>query len=179
MTEINVLLCSTSPIKKEATRRAFIFNFPGKDIIIHTLDCSCLNLLAQPIGCAQDCALTRLKYGVTNYQEYQYYVAIENGITSDYSHDEGYVILFDHKKNYIEKKLTKIPKQYRSLLSEHQQLIRKDNNICGYPITLGELIVQIDPTVDPKNWMKTTNNDDRTEGLTAMLHEAVCRMLTE
>jgi len=171
----SVLLCSTSPIKSNA----LIQFLQEQDLITTTLktfNCDSLKLPPQPVNSAKQCAKARLEYAkASNVEEYDYYISIENGLMNGFNgpntyysdiSDECYVIVEHNGIMAIGHDIIEIPDEYADFLPDEM-----DHDL-GHSITFGELLQKDYPDIDPKNWMKTICNYDRTTMILKALKHA-------
>lgn len=172
---MNILLCSTSPLKKQALNEFIIKEMPSLRANITTFNCDSLGLPAQPVNSALQCAKARLDYAKNNTsQKYDCYISIENGLHIStngpypYYADECYVILDQRGMMNIGKAMIEIPYEYKDFVPKLDKL----DTELGNNITFGELLQKQDSSVDPKNWMKTVCNFDRVEMIGFALDEA-------
>ena len=163
---MRILVCSESSLKKEAVQKVF------PDDTVETLDCNVLMLPAQPINSTRQCAYRRLEYALTTAPGYDCYVAIENGlvIKSDHGREECYAIIDQESLRGYGRNDILIGSENIPFL---QRIAVESDHELGHSVTLGELLHEKDPTIDPKNWMKTTHEYDRHEMIEQALRSAV------
>lgn len=182
---MKILLTSISKIKLQALTE---FAKEFTNLTISTYDCSGCNLPNQPFGTDKGtfhCAKERINYVTKNIDpnEFDYIVSIENGIvyTNKILFDNGVMrcktmdvccVLILHRGLLSASTSFGIPldEKYISKLIQENTLIRYNKYIEGYNITLGNLIKQDIPDIDPTNWMKTLNNIDRFDQIIDGLH---------
>ena len=163
---MRILVCSESSIKKKAVQKVF------PNDAIETLDCSSLKLPAQPINSTRQCASQRLEYALATAPGYDCYVAIENGllIKSDHGREECYVIIDQQSlRGYGEKHIFIRSQQIPFL----QRIAVESDHELGHSVTLGELLHETNAMINPKNWMKTTHEYDRSEMIEQALWSAI------
>lgn len=160
----SVLLCSTSPLKSKALIQ-FLQDRNTETLTIKTFNCDALGLPPQPVNSALQCAKARLEYAkAKNDQQYDYYISIESGLMngfhgpnryfSDVS-DECYVIIEYKGILAVGHDIIEIPEEYVDFLPD------EIDHKLGHSVTFGELLQKDYPDIDPKNWMKTICNYDR------------------
>lgn len=172
----SILLCSTSPLKLQAVTELATELFPN--YTIDTFDCSELNLPSQPINSAEKCAYLRLLFAKKEQDKernknYDLIIAIESGIYlgSCVKNEECWVVIDDNSV---------ISSGYHSFTihgEEEKLLIKHYHNdfsiSLGANVTFGELLHQKDPSIDPKNWMKTLYDIDRVDMMKTSIKEAL------
>jgi non-canonical (house-cleaning) NTP pyrophosphatase len=162
--KMNVLLCSTSPLKFQAVTEYFREILKYENLNIEAFNCENLKLPSQPVNNTALCAQERLNYVKNKTKQYDYIISIENGLrfhvgSNDLSIDECYVILEYKDLRASGKSEVRVPKKYSHLLKNFNTSSHdKFGESC---ITLGEMISQLDSSIDPKNWMKTECGYDR------------------
>lgn len=137
---MSVLLCSTSSLKLEAVKTFPMFS----SMEIDTINCDVLGLPVQPIDNAFQCACQRLDFAtsIKHLKRYDYYISIENGISTSENTDDCHVVIQHKGISYRGISSVKIPEQYQSLL---QQVLTSQ--------TLGDLIHKENPNINPKDWL--------------------------
>ena len=167
---LTVLLCSKSPLKREALEKFLdsesSSNFSKSEFNIDTINCDPLGLPSQPVDCGVLCAYERLKYAKShNSKSYDYYIAIENELLTSTGQDTCTVVI-EHRgvASYNHKKIANVRISRKYLDRIYQEpLIEYNDQIKGYSITIGQLIQQDQPGIDPTNWMKFIANQDRVD----------------
>jgi adenine phosphoribosyltransferase len=179
-----ILLTSTSAIKLQAVKR----RFPEAEI--ETFDCVGLDLPAQPIGMKKAdgfaCALERMNYArrFKDFDDFDYVISIESVIHVSRDNDIAYVTIFHQdlvgfgRSFGISTNIWLPVEGSDRRFCPNDQLFQSEKiyysqKIIGYPITLGEIIQSIDPTVDPKNWMKQIHSIDRSDQIRKGIDEAL------
>lgn len=171
----SLLLCSSSPIKLEAVKAIF----PNCNVTCMNAE---INIPPQPFDSGKECAHARLKYCKAKAypMTYDYYVAIENELHKRYALDQFVDIaqvVIEHKSILVNSDGdigVDVPKIYFDKLHKHR-------NLCGYLFdgfdkTLGEIIQEENPSVDPKNWMLTLNNVNRVDQIKSSLSKALIEL---
>ena len=161
-----ILLTSESELKINAVKK--FFDEKGIQYELTTVNCDGCKLPPQPfIDTDHDgfyYPKERMNYAAKSYNlnNYDYVVAIESGIrcfkdvfSKDLFLDVSYVLILHQgilSKGW--EGTYPIPKEYLQKLF-NQKLINYNDHMQGYPITIGELIHQDKPSINPKNWFNT------------------------
>lgn len=161
-----ILITSKSELKVSSVKK--FFDDKGIQYEVTTVNCDGCQLPPQPfIDSDYDgfyFPRERMNYAskTHNLNNYDYIVAIENGIrcvkdvfSRDLYLDVCYVLILHQgilSKGWEGK--YPVPKEYLQKLFSNK-LINYNEHMQGYPITIGELIHQDNPLINPKNWFNT------------------------
>ena len=186
-----ILVTTSSSLKLSVVRDHIekLNNFVGEDLVVDGFNCDLLGLPSQPIhsdnsdkgqGNVFKFAIERIRYASSNCKDFDGYdivISIENGIEIDNSVREPwepycprfpvdvcYIVLMSTKSRTISTGKSKgivVPLKEFSVLESDFELKKFADGIIGYDKTLGELLAKSDPTIDPKNWMKSVYDIDR------------------
>lgn len=167
---LNVLLTSQSKVKSEAVIEFFKGHF-NKTIDLATIDCGACGLPEQPIiddnNEGHHFAKERMNYAKKskNFDNYDYVVAIESGISVGLNIEDVCYVLVYHKGILADGTSFGIPFELKhiSTLEQNNKLLEYNKKIYGYSVTVGEIMNKEDGAIDPKNWMKTTLGINRTD----------------
>lgn len=152
-TSKRLLLTSTSDLKREAIKE--IPEFAGHTII--TIDCKGAHLPNQPFGTEStiECAKERIRYAMIRLhnKEFDYVVAIENGIADDFE-DRAFIVLMHAGKTVVGHSFgVPVPVSVRGRLTNQNLEKVVFNEKCqGYSKTAGEFISEDNQSIDHKNW---------------------------
>lgn len=172
---LSILLASKSSIKLEAVEEFF----PREQYKIDLIECDGLNLPPQPMDSAPKCAKARLNYAKksTFPLNYDYYIAIENGLKTKTSRtsEKCYVLvehkgLLTHSSGEIH---LDVPLEYLSKIMDFKH---KDGKYNGYSKTIGDVMHEENPEIDPKNWIKSYYNVCRKDQIKSSLRDVLSRL---
>lgn len=173
MTTLNVLLTSTSDIKKTAVIK--YFNQHKKSHILQCKDCDDLNLPPQPINCGIFCAFKRIEKFNDIKNNYTIIISIENDLISEKTNeyfDVANVVI--QTNNRITGKGKSTPIACPITADKMGKISKYSNAINGYSDTAGEFFKSIGLTKNANNWMKEMAGINRLEQLNEALTNAFC-----
>lgn len=172
---LSILLTSESPVKIQSSKKFFeeyhLSSNQSKVLDFNTAKVIC-NLPPQPYNCGYQCVNERIKdvysqvecSGImtteTFRSSFKYIVSIENSIT-ERGEDICYVAIVrgsDGKTVRGESfpVLCTNPEYIEEM--KKGEFIRYSDSICGYNITLGEIIHKYNKSIDPKDWAGLYDN---------------------
>lgn len=170
-TKMEVLLASTSPLKKTAVENSLAIFFGEKKITVTCCDCDYLKLPPQPINSSTlYCAYERLKYAKNKIEKkFDMCIAVENGIQCEKTGggvDVCHIIVEYDGMTFTANSLKGRFNQPMHVDEKYVDKMRKSvaiwrEGIEGYSKTVGEIINEEDWTIDPKNWTKVLCGADR------------------
>ena len=179
----SVLLTSTSTIKRVAVEK--FFEEKNINVTITIVNCDDCNLPLQPLHCATSnvffFAKERMNYAkkmCPSYNSCDYIISIENGIDcfDNFPIDKCFVLIY-HRGVLVDgisqMKISVPLPEWRDLRTNYQICMYAYNDmIRGYDTTIGELLAKNNPSIDPKNWMKTLFKVDRNDQIMEALNKA-------
>lgn len=164
----SILLTTTSQLKLRAVKNIF----PSDKFEITTIKCDECGFPSHPYKSGGRCAKARLDYAAfkTFPQIFDYIISIENGIEKIHSCDGDikyidvchviikYKGLISHSVGSIE---FVIPQDKMFLLKQSKKYYIPELKIKGYSRTIGGLLRDDYPNIDPRNWVLSVYGQDR------------------
>ena len=170
---MEILLCTQSEIKTEAVKQ--FFNHDN----ITCISCDDHGLPPQPLNCEQYCAKERINYCKKKMfpREYDMIISIENGIRYDTEdcctvliESDGIIVSGSESVSISSGLYTDSEeKEYTCSLNKYRCIV-------GYDVTVGEKMVQLNKTKNPKNWMLDVHGVDRKDMIFRALKSAYFKL---
>jgi len=146
------------------------------------------DLPSQPVNCSDACATARLKYAksIKSLPAFDYYISIENGIYTDDIIQmpigpklrppyEVCDVIIEHENKTVQSRgdiIFSINPDHWNILRK-TELLWKPHHTMGYHKTIGDIANSLDPTIDPKNWVKSIYGICRSEQIKSSLSSAL------
>ena len=180
MATTTILLCSDSAIKAKAAKRFFTCIFGAEKFELTLRNCSGCGLPEQPIHDGKSngfsFAKERMNFALANAEsrKYDYVVSIENAISIGWQDEQDIAFVLIFCKGVLapgrsfgfpipDGTLTQL--QGESMISHFRVPVNGKEGICGFDKTIGEVLHAANPSVKPKNWVKSTAGVSRSKQL--------------